>query len=248
MAASFLLACDLNEQKLPSLVLLREESGVDGSFIVTSVLGQRLKVQNTTTILLCMQHSAQHYSSAGMRLGFNINAARDRGNLILIEPLSDVKDNLFTSKYLNDGKGDILESLINEVDESLLNFSKQNKQNCTIIVDNIATFVDFGCSESLVLRLCNKLIELGHQRNASIVLKLNLCDLFELIDRNLEDLSTRDIQIVRLKSGNFKEVDGKIVYRKRDNNGFDKNEKSFLYKINDRNIKIFQPGEVGVKL
>lgn len=248
MAASFLLACELNEQKLPSFILLREESGVDGSFIITSVLGQRLKVQSTATILVCLQHPVQHYASAGMRLGFNINTARERGNLILIEPLLDVSDNLFASKYLSETTGDILESLYDEIETNILKFAEQNKQNCSIIIDNVATLIDLGCSENLVLRFCNKLIDVVNQENISIILKLNLCDLFELIDKNLEDLSDRDIQIVRLKSGNFKEVDGKIVYKKRTSNGYDKNEKSFLYKINDRNIKIFQPGEVGVKL
>lgn len=248
MAASLLLACDLNEQKLPSLVLLREESGVDGSFLITSLLGQRLKVQGAATVLVCLQHPAQHYASAGMRLGFNTNAARDRGSLVLVEPLRDISEKLFESKYAAEEKGAILEALYDEIAGQVQRLQDQNKHNCTVAIDNVAALVDLGCCENAVLRFCSKLVEFASQRSAAVVLKLNVCDLYELISRNLEDASERDIQIVRLKSGSFKEVDGKVICRKRATNGYDTIEKSFLYKINDRNIKIFQPGEVGVKL
>lgn len=246
MAASLLLACGLNEQKFPPFVLLREESGVDGSFFITSVLGQRLKVQSSATVLVCLQHTVQHYATAGLRLGFNINMARERGNLVLIEPLHDISINLFSSKYLTQ-RGSIPDTLFNEITESVRH-ALESKSNCTVIIDNVTALIDLGCDESQVLRFCTKLIDITNEQNVSMLLKLNTSDLYYAMERNLEDLSTTEIELVKLKSGDFKEVDGKIVCRLRCNNGFGRSEKSVLYKVNDRNVKIFQPGEVGVKL
>lgn len=244
MAASLLLACDLNEQKLPAFILLREDSGVDGSFLISSILGQRLKIQNNGTVLICLHHTAQHYSNVGMRLGFNLNMARDKGTLAIIEPLQDIGENLFTSKYLTSIKCDILEILltkiVQEIDRQL-----NTKQNVTILIDNIGNLIDLGCDENLILRFCHKLIDLSNEK-ISIILKINTCQLYESICKNLEDIADAQIHVVKLPSGNFKEVDGKIIYYKRLENGYDRSVKQLLYKVNDRNIKIFQPGEVGV--
>lgn len=254
MATSLLLACDLNESKLPPFVLVQEDCGIDGSFLVSSILGQRLKVQNTGTVLVCLHHSVQHYVGAGTRLGFNLNMARDKGTLIVVDVLEDLSnDQSFTSKYLQQSSLTTLMTQIEESVEKLLS----TKQSCTVVIDNVAALIDLNGNADAVQRFCNQLVAwatttatnttTAADNRISIVLKFNTSNLYPHIVNNLEDFAVSHVHFVRLPSGNFKEVDGKIVYRKRAPNGYDSIEKQLLYKVNDRNVKIFLPGEIGVK-
>lgn len=244
MATSLLLACDLNESKLPPFVLLQEDCGVDGSFLVSSILGQRLKVQNTGTVLVCLHHTVQHYVGAGMRLGFNLNTAREKGTLTVVDVLEDISSTLFTSEFL---KKTALTTLLADI-ERLVENLLTSKQSCVVIIDNVSALIDLnGCAEA-VLRFCNQLIAMTADNNRiSVVAKFNTSNLYPKIINNLEDSAASHVHFVRLPSGNFKEVDGKIVYRKRAANGYECSEKNLLYKVNDRNVKIFLPGEIGVK-
>lgn len=250
MATSLLLACDLNESKLPPFVLVQEDCGVDGSFLVSSILGQRLKVQNTGTVLVCLHHSIQHYVGAGTRLGFNLNMARDKGTLMVVDVLEDLSNDPFTSKYLQQSALTTLMTQIEESVEKLLS----TKQSCTVVIDNVAALIDLNVNSEAVRRFCNQLVALAtnsataFDSRISIVLKFNTSNLYPQIVNNLEDLAVSHVHFVRLPSGNFKEVDGKIVYRKRAPNGYESTDKQFLYKVNDRNVKIFLPGEIGVKV
>lgn len=246
MAASLLLACNLNEQQVPRFVFLREDSGVDGTFVISSILGQRLKVQNTGTILLCLHNTFQHYSSAGIRLGYNLSMSRDRGALTVIEPIADVAANLFDSVYLRGNEDEILETLWSSVEQAVSQQLAASKHTVTLIVDNLSWLIDLGVRENSIVNWCRKLAYHAPEK-LSVVVKINTCQLFDVLCCNLEDLADVEVQIIKLKSGAFKEVDGRIVCVKRSDNAWEKTEKTILYKVNDRNVRIFAPGEVGAK-
>lgn len=245
MAASLLLSCNLNEQQLPRFVFLREDIGVDGSFLISSILGQRLKVQNTGTILVCLQNTVQHYSSAGVRLGYNLSTCRERGALIAIEPLLDVSEKLFESTYLSGNGQNVLETLWSSIEQAVGQLSA-TKQTITLIIDNLSCLIDLGIGERTIVDWCRKLANHADEK-LSVVVKINTCQIFDVLCCNLEDMADIEVQIIKLKSGSFKEVDGRIVCVKRSDNRWEKTEKTVLYKVNDRNVKIFAPGEVGAK-
>lgn len=246
MATSLLSACDLNKPNLPGFVLVREDCNADGSFLITSIVGQRLKTPNAAVILVCLHHNAQHYLSAGMRLGFNLSMARDRGNLILIEPLADLAENVLSSSYLATSNGDALNLLSQQIQRSI-DTALKTKENCTIVLDDVTTLITLGHKELSVLRFCQRIVE--HKSDqTNVLLKVNLSELHELLVKNLEGLADVEIRVTKMKSGNFKEVDGKILCYHRSQNDCNRNEKQILYKINDRNIKTFQPGEIGVRV
>lgn len=246
MSTSVLQACDLNEQTLPKFVFIQEQYGADGSFMITSILGQCLKFQQNAVILICSHHTSQHYSNAGIRLGFSMNMAKEKGRLHLIEPLQDIGLNPLSSKYLFEPKGEVLQSLLDEIKE---NTAKQlkSKENVTIIIDNIAAFLNLGFSTELVVRFSHQLVSFSEENDrVSLTLKVNISHLNEEIVSSLEDYANSNILISKLKSGEFQEVDGQIIYKKRTDN-FKYILKPILFKINDRNVKVFQPGEVGIK-
>ena len=248
MAASVLISCGLNEKNLQKFTFLREDVDVDGSFLISCILGQRIKYQETGTILICFHHAYQHYVSAGQRLGYNLNTSIDKGNLTTIEPLDDIAEKLFTSFFLHSSKEELLNEFLQSIQSHIVDmFNVKNKKSVTVIIDDISVLINLGVSELQALRFCRKIQSLTEKQfsNLSIVLKVNTCELYERLCSNLEDLADVEIKLVKLKSGNFKEVDGKLVCVKKCLNGV---EKVMLYKVNERNVKIFAPGEVGIKV
>lgn len=244
MSTSVLLACELNEQKLPKFVLIQEKSGADATFLVTSLIGSCLKSQQNGVQLVCLHHISQHYISAAARLGYNLSIAREKGRLVITEPLADIGQNYLSSKYLSESKQSILDSLFQTLKEGI-DEQIQNKEHITVIIDNITTFVDLGFSKNLVLQFSHKLINLANS-HISIVLKINTSNLYEDYVTSLEDYADSNYLVTKMISGEFHEVDGKIIYKKRSD--FTHISKTILYKVGDKNIKIFQPGEVGVKV
>lgn len=243
MSTSVLLACELNEQNLPPFVLIQETSGADASFLVASLIGNCLKYQQNGVVLVCLHHLSQHYMSAAARLGFNITMERDKGRILMSEPLADVGANFFFSKYMSEPKAKLLDTLLQNILEHAEQHL-QNQKNVTIIIDSVATLVDLGCPKNIVLKFSHKLINSASDR-ISIVLKINTSDLYEDFIMSFEDYANSNFLITKMKTGEFHEVDGKIIYKKR--SGFRHTLKTILYKVGDKNVKIFQPGEVGVR-
>lgn len=243
MSTSVLIACELNEQKLPPFVLLEENSGADASFLIATLIGSCLKYQSNGVVLICLHQVSQHYANAAARLGMNIGLARDKGRIVIIEPLADIGQNSLASKYLTEPKETVLDSLLENI-KTEIEQQLTTKENVTLITDNIVALVDFGFPRNLVLQFVHKLINLGSKR-ISIILKINTSDLYEDFITSLEDYADSNYLITKMKSGEFHEVDGKIIYKKR--SGIKHISKTILYKVADKNIKIFQPGEIGVR-
>lgn len=244
MATSILSACDLNEQKLPGFVLIRESRGADATFLITSIVTQCMKYPKNGAVLVCLHQTSQHYVNACVRLGFNLNMAKDKGRIVMVEPLADIGAQLLDSTYVKDPKSGVLATLLNDIKEKA-NQHLETKDHVTIILDSLTTFLDLGFDKKLLLRFCSSLIESSNDR-LSVVLKVNVSDSFADLVSSLEDYADASITLSKLKSGEFQEVDGHLVYKKRLEQ-CQHSTKTVLYKVGDKNVKVFQPGEVGVR-
>lgn len=248
MAASLLLSCGLNEPILPRFTFIKEESGADGSFILNCIFSQRLKSPDCGIVFACLHHSLDHYNNAGMRLGYSLNTFKDKNIVRTIEPLLDIFNNYQSSMYLENNFIEKFWDLIKEnVQEVLLTKSK-----AILVIDDLSFLLNMGVPVNKVLDLCEKISELTNEiTNLSVILKMNTTDLYPILCNNIDDYTNLEITVERLKSGSFKEVDGKLVITKKSENDMFNNkteEKTVLYKVNDRNVKIFVPGEVGVQI
>lgn len=252
MATSVLLACGLNEQKLPGFVHISEESNVDGSFLISCILGQRLRISNAGTLLVCLQHHYQHYFNAGMRLGYNSNIFLGK-TLNVIDVLSDIAGQGLSCKWLHatSGVNTLTEQLVEDIRSQLSN-NYANRSSYTILIDNLSILFNLGASKLQVQQFCQSLADLAKEHeNLAVITKLSNSDIHQLTDNNVAKLGQVRIQVLRLKSGVFREVDGKLlIERVLDEGSYDCEEtrKEVLYKVNDRNVKIFNPGEIGVKV
>lgn len=267
MAASVLFACGLNEQKLPKFVHISEESNCDGSFLFSCILGQRLRISNAGTVLVCLQHNYQHYFHAGMRLGYNVNIFLDK-TLNVVDPLTDMAKKGMASKWLQDER--LVTTLLLDGIRNHISTSAAQRISTTILVDNLAILLNLGATKEEIIQLCHKLAELPKQyKNLAVITKLSNCDLYAPIDNNVAKLGTLRIRASQLKSGVSRDVDGKLLIERElaandakeedeeqeeqdaQQNGIYELEqirKEVLYKVNDRNIKIINPGELGVKV
>lgn len=242
MARSVILACNLNE--LAGFSFIRQQSDVDGSFLVNCILGQTLITPNSAAILLCFHHTYEHYVNASKRLNFNLNDARSKGNLLAIDAIRDMAKELLKSdsyaikpeKLVND----ILEDIESKVKE-LLN----EKSSVTVIVDDVHMLTYLKANETLIIGLCRRLKKLSEvlTPKVHVVIKLHNSNVCESLANNISDLAELEIEVNKLASGNSKEVDGRLVVKK--NHGFE-GEKTVLYKVNERNIVVMQPGEPGL--
>uniref|UniRef100_A0A0K8TL94 Elongator complex protein 6 n=1 Tax=Tabanus bromius TaxID=304241 RepID=A0A0K8TL94_TABBR len=250
MAASVLLACGLNEQKLAPHIHISEESGTDASFLVSSIMGQRFRVQNSGMLIFCLHHTFQHYVNAGMRLGYNLNLMKGK-TVRVFEIIADIANDLFDSKWLMSGStilSHLLVDINRELDEML-----SEKQSVTLFIDDLSVLINLGVTELRIVKFCRELNTKAKQegQNITIVTKLNCSDIYELVSYNLVDLCDTHLKVEKLQSGNFKEVDGKILARRKSaSNIFSSTtqDKTILYKVNDKNIKTFNPGAVGVNI
>ncbi|ALC46229.1 poly [Drosophila busckii] len=251
MATSVLLACGLNEQKLPGFVHISEESNVDGSFLISCILGQRLRISNAGILLVCLQHHYKHYFNAGMRLGYNTNIFLGK-TLDVIDVLRDMACQGLKSKWLCCPQGlSLTEQLVVDI-RAQLEKNYASRSSYTILIDNLSILFNLGASKLQVQQFCQSLADLAKEHeNLTVITKLSNSDIHTLTDNNVAKLGDVRIQVLRMKSGVFREVDGKLlIERVLDEGSYscEQSRKEVLYKVNDRNVKIFNPGEIGVKV
>lgn len=78
------------------LILIEEQHGSDANFITSSILSNALE-KNHGICLVLFHSSFGHYHNVGMKLGYNLNVLKERGQVIIIEPtktLSNIVDDL----------------------------------------------------------------------------------------------------------------------------------------------------------
>ena len=240
MATSILSACNLNDPI--SFLFIKENTDIDGSFLLSSLISQRLKEQNSGTIMICTHHTFDHYNSCCMKLGCNLSSSVAKNILHVIEPMKDVLRN-----------DDItLNSLLENIKVRFATYMEQNVSKVNIFIDDLQFYANFGSNENEMIKFSHQLKSLSTTENARIVLKMNVSNLYAFACNNIEDISDVVIDVNELKSGKFKEVDGKLVIQKKthaiNENLMISEAKNILYKANDRNIKVFAPGEIGLRV
>ncbi|XP_058811713.1 uncharacterized protein LOC131676589 [Topomyia yanbarensis] len=238
MALPLLANCGLSNQTLPRLTLIKQQTAVDGSFLIASVLGHRLKSDKDTRVLLvAAQHGYGHYSSACAKLAYNLGPARDSGQLLVLDVGAELTQNYPVCPNVD---------TVRERIETVLAASPK----VTIIIDDLTYLLNYGHTETELIQLVEQFVA-RRGPEQSFVIKLNTADLFEWLCANLDDLAQTEVRLETLSSGNFREVDGRLSVSRMVGDDelicLKQQEKSVLYKVNDRNVKVFVPGEIGIK-
>lgn len=244
MARSVILACNLNEQT--DFMFIRQECEVDGSFLINCILGQSLLTPNTSAILVCLHHTYEHYCSASKRLNFNLNDAQAKGNLVVIDVIKDMANKLCDVGACKIQAEELVNDIVDHIETKVEKLLSE-RSSVNVILDDVHTLSHLKANDNLIIGLCRRLKKLSETLTPklSVIIKLHNANLYECLANNISQLAQMEIQVNKLTSGYAKEVDGRLVVKKR--NGLD-GEKTVLYKVNERNVVIMQPGEPGLNV
>jgi hypothetical protein len=236
-------ACGFTEPR--KFIVINESCDTDGSFLISSLIGQRLRQQSSGIILLCCHQPLKYYEACGRKLGYNLSMSVSKKSLIAIEPLRDAIEAASLKPIESD-------KLFDDIHEQIKGFRSAGVRHISVIIDDLAFFVNFGCSEAQLIKFGIKMNELTRQNDdLSVILKIGLSDLHQHLASNILDLSDCSIMVERMKSGDFWDVDGKLIIKKikcDDNFYSSESERTLLYHIGDHNVKLFAPGEHGLKI
>lgn len=244
MSALLVSACGFNEPK--KFTIIKENHDIEGGFLISSLIGQRLRQQNAGIVLICCQQTFKYYDQCGKKLGYNLSMSLSKKCLDVIEPLRELLI-LSQEKY---SLVSLMDNIMNRVEQMIA----ENRKNITIIVDNMEFFTNLDATEKDLIKFGTSLQELSNKRdNISVVLKVGLCDYHHTLSNNLEDLADVVLTVEKLQSGDFWDVDGKLTIRKMNYKNEElinnlESERSLLYFISDHNIKLSAPGEFGLKV
>lgn len=241
--ALLISACGFTEPR--KFVIINENCDTDGSFLISSLIGQRLRQQSSAIVLICCHQSLKFYETCGKKLGYNLIMSLNKKSLVAIEKLRDV--HLMTSNF-----DELLDQLYGEIDSHVKTFKNNGIKNISVIFDDLTFFTNLGCTEKDLIKISIKLHKLTKECNElSVILKVGLSDLHQYLINNIEDLSDVTITIEKLKSGDFWDVDGRLKIKKvKCENGIymTESERNILYYVGDHNVKIIAPGEHGLKI
>lgn len=230
-------ACGFSEPR--KFILINESVDIDGSFLISTLIGQRIRLQSAGIILVCCQQNFKYYEACGRKLGYNLSMSVNKKCLFAIEPLRNATN------------GNILQKTFEEIEEKLKIFENDGKKNVTIIVDDLSFFTNLGASENQLIEFGMKLRNISDQNQGiSTSIKIGLSDIFTHLSNNLEDYADVVLSLEKLKSGDFKDIDGKLNIKKFSvQNGLPKleNDRTLLFYIGDHNVKLTAPGEFGLK-
>jgi hypothetical protein len=237
-------ACGFTEPR--KFITVNENADVDGSFLISSVIGQRLRQPSSGLVLVCCCQSLKFYEACGRKLGYNLTMSVSKKSLQVVEVLRDVIS--LSSKNASD----VLDQVYDEILEKVTTLRNSGIKSISIIIDDLTFFTNLACSEKQLILFGTKLHDLATcHDDVSLIMKLGLADLHQHLINNLQDLSDVSITVERLKSGNFWDVDGKLIIKKmKHENGIQmmESERNLLYHVGDHNVKLIAPGEFGLKI
>lgn len=75
------------------MILIQEQHGTNANFLVNAILSHALKQTNAVCLILC-HNTFGHYHNIGMRLGYNLLALKEKGQVTVVEPMKIVTSNI----------------------------------------------------------------------------------------------------------------------------------------------------------
>ncbi|XP_058118477.1 uncharacterized protein LOC131284092 [Anopheles ziemanni] len=226
--------------------LVQERSGVDGGFLLVQLIACHLREGPQNHVLMfASHHTAAHYIGAAQKLTFNARSYIESGKLQLV----DVNAELYAQCPKLEPT-QLLTHLRNRVRDV------PATSNTVVIVDDLSFYTIMDPSpeaEDSVIDFAEELIDKAQPGISHVVLKVNAAECYERLCATLDDLATISILLEPLPSGNFREVDGRMTVHERraeDRSSglvLRKARCNLLYKVGDRQVQTFVPGEFGIK-
>lgn len=246
------------------MILIEELHGSDGNFLLSSIISNSIKKDHGICVVL-FHNTFNHYHNVGMKMGYNLMTLKEKGRLAVVDPMNTI---LSEVELLCEDKLDINDSVLVKRDTKVNTrivyqlFSivrgkchelLEDNDSVLIIVDDLASLCDMGLNLTdcmLYVRYLRSLVNakpssqlcvLTHtyQNDAQICVPNALAN-------GLKYMAHLIVIVEPLKTGYSSDASGKItvtwrIHSVRREYHWPENC-IYLYKLMDRQVKIYAPG------
>ncbi|NXK88744.1 ELP6 protein, partial [Formicarius rufipectus] len=239
---------------------LLRDTRTDGSFLVHHFLSFYLRAGCKVCFVALLQ-SFSHYNIVAQKLGVNLTAAKERGQLVFLEGLKSCLDLLFGEEeeqpgqpsplqFLSESTSD-LRALFDFVQASLTPTDSDSWKGSVLLVDELTVLLSLGATPVAVLDFIHYCrVSVCCQLKGNVVVLVHSSEEFEdeeneLVVNSLCHHSDLILWAEGLATGFCKDVHGQMKIIKRvslQQMGEQDLVQVYQYKILDRNVTFFARG------
>lgn len=239
-------------------IFIKENHPVDANFVLQAVLSHCSKEENNIkTCILLFHNSIGHFHNVGMKLGYNLKKLCE-SRFKVIEPLKEMSENL---SKINTESDDFIKNLIDVIKTNCLKRTDEKKvplQKFYLIIDDLSHLFDLGMSFENVwnfIRCLRSFVNLEPRFSLCISshayknVNDETCQ-SNLIATGLEYFADLVVNVQPLETGYSRSVTGKMIISWKSHTERLKfkwpEEIVFLYKLFERQVKLFAPGSLNI--
>lgn len=237
-------------------IFIKEEHGVDASFLVGSLMWNALH-SDAGLCLLSVHNSRNHYQHVGNKLGFNLKENQESGHAVVIDmtkcivqSLNGDTDNVKIDFLSKNTDQECLHALYITLENSV--FQLKEQYSCVyLVIDNISDLLSLGHSAKDIISFlyyCRALVFSIHGLTLVVCAHNSENDKdTNLICNAMMHIAEYKIKVSGLATGFSPNVTGRVETERREMClEYLTEKKEFQYKLSDRQIKIFAPGTVTI--
>ncbi|KAG8316904.1 elongator complex protein 6 [Homalodisca vitripennis] len=228
------------------LVQIVEQHGSDVSFMAGILMWNAYK-SDTAVCLLALHNSGVHYQNVTKKLGFNLKTAVENKTAVVVDPFDmyvEKSGDFSSTDFSNEHN---LKRLFFDVKEAL---DSLPGKKC-LVVDDLSDLLCLGADVTLAvtfLQYCRALQETD--QGLALVVGSHYSDESKdqkLLANLVAHLADYRMTIAGLKTGFSTSVTGsvEIVDDLEDDQSVNK---LFHFKLTDRQVRVFAPGTVGIRI
>lgn len=249
------------------MIAIEEQHGTDSTFLISTVIANAVK-KNQAVCLVLYHNTFSHYHNIGMRLGYNMISLKDKGQLVIVEPMMDIANavqNLCEEKLnLSDciltrinreSNNDIVFKLFTAVKDNYYNAAKYN-ESVVLIIDDLSNLWAFNLSLRDIMfyiRYLESLLKVQPKTQLCMVCHTFQTDAEDCIPNIVSNIlkysAHLNVTVEPLRTGYSNEASGKLSVAWQSHSIRQKfnwpERTTHLYKLTDRQVRIFAPGMVG---
>ncbi|CAF0737357.1 unnamed protein product [Brachionus calyciflorus] len=209
------------------------DSNTDGSFLIHYLIAHSIR-SNTKTFFVTLSQTLSHFKGVQAKLGnlTSFNSCLTNGSLINFDLMTKLSENFLDS---DSNEGHLFDDVYEKIGELVK--KADSKEKFYLIIDDLSIALLAGVPETCILEFLAKIQSLNDNLCLVVYIQSMLSNPFLISD--LSQMSDLYFKIENLSTGYSKEIDGQISIHRLYENLNPKIEK-YLYKVNERNVKLFQ--------
>eukprot|EP00090_Calanus_glacialis_P015899 TRINITY_DN25013_c0_g1_i1.p1 TRINITY_DN25013_c0_g1~~TRINITY_DN25013_c0_g1_i1.p1 ORF type:complete len:244 (-),score=84.27 TRINITY_DN25013_c0_g1_i1:67-798(-) len=233
------LSSSLGSSEESKTVTVDELAPDKAGFVLHHFISRWLK-NGHKVVIVGLEHSFGHYHSVGIKLGYNLLKLREKGQVVFYEGLKKILDSSLadSSTFQVDDTG------LSSLKPLYLEISSLITDNTLVILDQVSILTCLGFTTPSIYAFCHYLM--------SMMASMDTCQLVMRLDqaggrsvqlvRLLQQLSRLNLTVAGLQTGQSRDVSGVLTMQDRGAEGQKGGQRTFQFRVEDKNVKIFAPG------